>query len=102
MVRKQVEEADTDLLREMVKLFFERVMGEEPTRSAARPTVSDPMIGPTVATATGTGHGTPAPARSTWPCRSSGRAVISPIGSGAAATRSEMPSEGQAMNCEGS
>jgi transposase-like protein len=28
-VRKQVEEADTDLLREMVKLFVERVMGEE-------------------------------------------------------------------------
>jgi transposase-like protein len=28
-VRKQVEEADTDLLREMVKLFCERVMSEE-------------------------------------------------------------------------
>jgi transposase-like protein len=28
-VRKQVEQADTDLLREMVKLFCERVMGEE-------------------------------------------------------------------------
>jgi hypothetical protein len=28
-VRKQVERADTDLLREMVKLFCERVMGEE-------------------------------------------------------------------------
>jgi transposase-like protein len=28
-VRKQVEEADTDLLREMVKLFCERLMGEE-------------------------------------------------------------------------
>ena len=28
-VRKQVEEADTDLLREMVKLFVERLMGEE-------------------------------------------------------------------------
>ncbi len=28
-LRKQVEEADTDLLREMVKLFCERLMGEE-------------------------------------------------------------------------
>jgi transposase-like protein len=28
-VRKQIEQADTDLLREMVKLFCERVMGEE-------------------------------------------------------------------------
>jgi len=28
-VRKQVEQADTDLLREMVRLFCERVMGEE-------------------------------------------------------------------------
>jgi hypothetical protein len=28
-VRKQVEDADTDLLREMVKLFCERVMSEE-------------------------------------------------------------------------
>ena len=28
-VRKQVEQAGTDLLREMVKLFCERVMGEE-------------------------------------------------------------------------
>lgn len=28
-VRKQVEQTDTDLLREMVKLFCERVMGEE-------------------------------------------------------------------------
>ena len=28
-VRKQVEEADTDLLREIVKLFCERLMGEE-------------------------------------------------------------------------
>jgi transposase-like protein len=28
-VRKQVEQADTDLLREIVKLFCERVMGEE-------------------------------------------------------------------------
>jgi len=28
-VRKQVEQADTDLLREMVKLFCERLMGEE-------------------------------------------------------------------------
>jgi hypothetical protein len=28
-VRKQVEQADTDLLREMVKLFCERVMSEE-------------------------------------------------------------------------
>ncbi len=28
-VRKQVEQADTDLLREMVKLFCERGMGEE-------------------------------------------------------------------------
>ena len=28
-VRKQVEQADTDLLREMVKLFCERLMAEE-------------------------------------------------------------------------
>lgn len=28
-VRKQLEQADTDLLREMVKLFWERVMSEE-------------------------------------------------------------------------
>ena len=28
-VRKQLEQADTDLLREMVKLFAERVMAEE-------------------------------------------------------------------------
>ena len=28
-VRKQVEQADTDLLREIVKLLCERVMGEE-------------------------------------------------------------------------
>jgi hypothetical protein len=28
-LRKQVEQANTDLLREMVKLFCERVMGEE-------------------------------------------------------------------------
>ena len=28
-VRKQVEQGDTDLLREMVKLFCERVMSEE-------------------------------------------------------------------------
>jgi putative transposase len=28
-VRKQVEQADTDLLREMVKLFCERVLSEE-------------------------------------------------------------------------
>jgi transposase-like protein len=29
LVRKQVEQADTDLLREMVKLFCERVMSDE-------------------------------------------------------------------------
>jgi putative transposase len=36
-VRKQVEQADTDLLREMVKLFCERVMGEEADAICGRP-----------------------------------------------------------------
>ncbi len=51
-VRKQVEQADTDLLREMVKLFCERVMVRRSTRSAALRTGSGPRNAPTAATAT--------------------------------------------------
>ncbi len=36
-VRKQVEQADTDLLREMVKLFCKRVMSEEADDDLRRP-----------------------------------------------------------------
>jgi hypothetical protein len=42
-VRKQIEQADTDLLREMVKLFCERVMGEEARLLPLKRTVRHPL-----------------------------------------------------------
>jgi Transposase, Mutator family len=65
-IRKQVEQADTDLLQEMMKLFCERVMGEEVDaicgasygeRSEDRTTASARRTAPTVATATESGPG---------------------------------------------
>jgi hypothetical protein len=54
-VRKQVEEADTDVLRAMVKLFVERVTGEEadaipiredPTGSDHHEPIGEVLLGP--------------------------------------------------------
>lgn len=52
-VRKQVEQADTDLLREMVKLFCDRVMGDHtsvdrrrraPAQSSPPPVAGAPFV----------------------------------------------------------
>ena len=74
-VLKQVEEADTNLLREMVKLFVERVMARRRTRSAAPHMASAPRSGPTVVTAIGPGPGTRGRARRPHDADARGRDV---------------------------
>jgi hypothetical protein len=79
-VRKQVEQADTDLLREMVKLFCERLMGEEADAICGAPYGERSEDRTNRRNGYRSRPGTLGPARSIWPSRSSARAATSQTG----------------------
>jgi len=78
--RKQLEDADPDLLRTLLQEVLEDIMGPRSIRSATRPTASAQTSARTPATAIAVGASTPASARSTSRSRSSAPASISPTG----------------------
>ena len=66
-LRKVLAEGDVDLMREMLKVFAEELMGLKATRSAAPLTVSRARSVPTAAMDTASARSTRGRARSSFP-----------------------------------
>ena len=79
-LRKVLAEGDVDLMREMLKVFAEELMGLKPTRSAAPLTVSRARSVPTAAMDTAPASSTRGQARSNSPSQSCVKAPTSPTG----------------------
>ena len=69
-LRKQLAEAEPDLLREMVRTFAESLMGAEADALCGAGFRDARRIASTAGTATGSAPSIRAPARSPWRCRS--------------------------------
>ena len=80
-LRGQLQEAQPDLLREMLATMVQELMGAEAPAALHVPsTVSVGASEPTLATATANGTGTPGPAPSNWPFPSCAGAATSRSG----------------------
>jgi hypothetical protein len=80
-LRGQLQEAQPDLLREMLATMVQELMrAEAPAALQVPSTVSVRASEPTLATATANGTGTPGPAPSNWPFPSCAGAATSRSG----------------------